>query len=116
MGGGTANATLVIPDGEIASPVVERPDMAILMNQPSLDKFESLIQSGGLAVLNTSLVDRTVLRDDLHAVKINATQIAHELGNVRVANIVALGAFIQKTNLLRRASVEQAIADLFSGK
>jgi 2-oxoglutarate ferredoxin oxidoreductase subunit gamma len=116
MRGGTANATIVISDGEIASPVVERPDMAIIMNQPSLDKFEPLILSGGLAVLNTSLVDRMVRRADLRVARIDASQIAHELGNVRVANIVALGAFIRRTGLLQKTSIEQAISDLFAGK
>ncbi len=116
MRGGTANATIVISEGEISSPVVERPDMAILMNQPSLDKFEPLILDEGLAVLNTSLVDRKVRREDLQVVTINASGIAHELGNVRVANIVALGAFIKKTGLLQKASIEQAVADLFAGK
>ncbi|MBE0537702.1 MAG: 2-oxoacid:acceptor oxidoreductase family protein [Phycisphaerae bacterium] len=116
MRGGTANATVVISEGEIASPVVETPDMAIIMNQPSLDKFEPVIAGGGLLILNTSLVDRRPHRDDLRAVQIAASQIAHELGNVRVANIVALGAFIRKTKLLRPASVEQAIADLFASK
>ena len=116
MRGGTANSAIVISDDEIASPVVERPDMAILMNQPSLDKFEPLVLGDGLVVLNTSLVDRGVRRKDILAVSIDASRIANELGNVRVANIVALGAFIRKTNLLQTASIEQAIADLFSGK
>jgi 2-oxoglutarate ferredoxin oxidoreductase subunit gamma len=116
MRGGTANSTIVISDIEIASPVVEKPDIAVVMNQPSLDKFEPLLLPGGLAIVNTSLADRPVRRQDVRVAKIDASQIAHELGNVRVANIVALGAFIKKTNLLKPTSVQQAIADLFTTK
>jgi 2-oxoglutarate ferredoxin oxidoreductase subunit gamma len=116
MRGGTANATVVISDEEIASPFVDRPDVVIIMNQPSLDKFEDMIVSGGLAVMNTSLVDRDVRRDDLETAKIDASKIAREIGNVRVANIVALGAFIEKTKLLEAASLSKALEDLFSSK
>jgi len=116
MRGGTANSTVVISDAEIASPVIERPDAAILLNQPSLDKFEERIVSGGLAVINSSLVSREVQRRDLEVVKIAATEIANRLGNVRVANIVALGAFIEKTNLLKTQSIERSIEELFSEK
>ena len=116
MRGGTANSTVVISDSEIASPVIERPDVAIILNQHSLDKFEGLIVGGGLAVINSSLVSREVERRDLEVVKIAATEIANRLGNVRVANIVALGAFIEKTNLLKMQSVERSIEELFSEK
>ena len=116
MRGGTANSTVVISDAEIASPVIERPDAAIVLNQPALDKFEERIVSGGLVIVNTSLVERKVQREDLDVVKINATDTANQLGNVRVANIVALGAFIAKTGVVKTASVERAIEELFSQK
>jgi len=100
MRGGTANATVVISDGEIASPFVERPDIAIIMNQPSLDKFEEMIAPGGLAVLNTSLVDHDVRRRDLEVAEIEASGIARRL----------------KTALLDISSLAQAIKDLFGTK
>ncbi len=116
MRGGTANATVVISDREIASPFVERPDIAIIMNQPSLDKFEEMIVSRGLAVLNTSLVDRDVQRQDLEVAEIEASRVAHRLGNVRVANMVAVGAFAARTSLLEMSSLARGIEDLFSSK
>ncbi len=116
MRGGTANSTVVISDSEIASPVIERPDVAIILNQPALDKFEERIVSGGLAVVNTSLVGREVKREDLDVVKVAATETANRLGNVRVANIVALGAFVAKTGIVKTASVVRAIEELFSEK
>jgi 2-oxoglutarate ferredoxin oxidoreductase subunit gamma len=116
MRGGTANSTVVISDTEIASPVIERPDAAILLNQPSLDKFEERIVNGGLVVVNSSLVAREVERQDLDVVKIPATETANNLGNVRVANIVALGAFVEQTGIVKMASVEGALEELFSEK
>jgi len=116
MRGGTANSTVVISDSQIASPVIERPDVAILLNQPSLDKFEERIVSGGLAVVNTSLVTRRIQREDLDVVKIDATDTANRLGNVRVANIVALGALVAKTGIVKMESVEGAIEEVFGQK
>jgi 2-oxoglutarate ferredoxin oxidoreductase subunit gamma len=116
MRGGTANATVVISDDEIFNPFVSCPDMAIILNQPSLDRFEPLIEKNGLVLLNTSMIKRDPERTDLNCIKVDATKIAHEVGNLRVANIVSVGAFIEHTNLLSMDSVEQAIKDLFSSK
>jgi len=114
--GGTANASVVISDSQIASPVIINPDIAVILNQPSLDKFQDILAPGGLVVLNSSLVTGQVEREDLDVVKIDATEIAAQLGNVRVANIVALGALIEKTHLLKAESIERAIEDSFLAK
>ncbi len=116
MRGGTANSTVVISDNDIASPFVVNPNIAIILNQPSLDKFEEKLLPNGLVVINTSMIRREIQRDDLEVVKIAATEIANKLGNVRVANIVSLGAFIKKSGLLKTESVMQAIEDLFLSK
>jgi 2-oxoglutarate ferredoxin oxidoreductase subunit gamma len=116
MRGGTANTTVVISDTRIASPVIERPDVVIVLNGPALDKFEERIVSGGLVVVNTSLADRAVQRDDLEVVEVAATETANRLGNVRVANIVALGALVGQTGIVKTGSVERAIEELFSQK
>lgn len=114
--GGTANTTVVISEAEIASPVVENPDIAIILNQPSLDKFEERIVKNGLVILNSSLVQRQVKRQDLDVAEVAATEIAQRLGNTKVANIVCLGAFIKKTGLLKADSLLAAIEELFSEK
>ena len=98
--GGTANCTVVISDEEIASPVVETPTIAIILNQPSLDKFENDVVKNGLIVLNSSLVQREVKRKDIEVLKLPATELANGLGNKKVANLILIGAFIKKTNLL----------------
>lgn len=116
MRGGTANATVVISDEKIASPFVEVPNVAIIMNQPSLDKFEDDIASGGLAVMNSTMVEKVGPRTDLERVSIDASDIARSLGNIRVANIVILGAFIKKTGIVKPQSIIQAIDELFSSK
>ncbi len=116
MRGGTANSTVIISDSAIASPVIDHPDIAIVLNQLSLDKFEDQIVDNGLVVLNSTLVSREVKRSDLDVVEVDATQIALGLGNIRVANIICLGAFIKKTDLLKTESITGAIEDLFSGK
>lgn len=111
--GGTANCTLIISDHEIASPVVENPTIAIILNQPSLDKFEGEVAKNGLIVLNSSLVQREVKRKDLQVIKIPATGIANELGNAKVANIVLVGAFIKKTNLLSLNTISANLNNFF---
>lgn len=116
MRGGTANATVIVSDTEIASPFVDKPNMAIILNQPSLDKFENRLVSGGLAVINSTLVTRDMTRDDIDIVKVDALEIARWLGNERVANVVALGAFISRTRLLKMSSIVKAIEQLFARK
>ncbi|MHC4926319.1 MAG: 2-oxoacid:acceptor oxidoreductase family protein [Planctomycetota bacterium] len=116
MRGGTANASVVISDAEIADPFVTTPSHAIILNHPSLERFEADVAPGGLMLLNTSLMQRSLKRSDLDSIEVSATDIAHELGNLRVANIVALGAFVKHTELVTMAGVEQGIRDLFSTK
>jgi 2-oxoglutarate ferredoxin oxidoreductase subunit gamma len=116
MRGGTANSTVIISDGKIASPVVDRPGAAIILNQPSLDKFEPKMEPGSVMIVNTTLVKRAVERDELDVLGLAATKIAKELGSEKVANIVALGAFLAKTNVLKKESVLKAVKDLFTQK
>jgi len=116
MRGGTANATVVISNDQIASPIVTHPDMAIILNQPSLDRFESRVSKDGLVLLNTSMIKRDPVRTDLTCIKVDGTLIAHQIGNVRVANVVTLGAFIEHTKLVEIKSIEQGIKDLFANK
>ena len=116
MRGGTANATVVISADEISNPFVSQPDMAIILNRPSLDRFEPQIEKDGLVLMNTSMIKREPQRTDLKCIKVGATQIAQEVGNLRVANIVSVGAFVEHTNLLSMNSIAQAIEDLFSNK
>jgi 2-oxoglutarate ferredoxin oxidoreductase subunit gamma len=114
--GGTANCTVAISDEEIASPVASSPDFVVAMNRPSLIRFQNQIQSGGVLFVNSSLIDAEVSRGDLDIVKVPANSIAEDLGSPRSANMVMLGAFTRKSNLVSIASVIDGLKDAFKTK
>lgn len=100
MRGGTAHCTVIVSDEEIGSPVVRNPTAAIVMNIPSLERYEPLVHEGGYLVVNTSLVDRSPTREDIEVILIPANEIAEEIGDKRLANLVLLGALISKLGVL----------------
>ena len=100
MRGGTAHCTVILADQEIGSPVVKNPTAAIVMNIPSLEKYEALVKPGGVLVVNTSLVDRNPTRSDITVILVPAIEIAEELGETRMANLVLLGALMEKLDVL----------------
>ena len=104
MRGGTAHCVVIISDDEIGAPIVKNPAAVIVMNIPSLDRYESLVKPGGVLVVNTSLVDRNPEREDIGVVLVPANEIAEELGNKRLANLVLLGALLDRLDVL---SIEQ---------
>ncbi|MBL8058890.1 MAG: 2-oxoacid:acceptor oxidoreductase family protein [Anaerolineales bacterium] len=110
MRGGTAHCTVVISDDEIGSPLVRNPAAAIVLNQPSLDKYEPLMAAGGVLVVNSSLIPRRPQRTDLRVVEVPANALAEELGNVRLANVVAVGALVAAAGVLSVEAVERALA------
>ncbi|MCX5894610.1 MAG: 2-oxoacid:acceptor oxidoreductase family protein [Proteobacteria bacterium] len=98
--GGTANCTVAVSEEEIASPVASEPDFVVTMNQPSFLKFQSILQSGGLILVNSSMVNVSTARGDIEVVEVPTSELAEQLGNIRVANMVMLGAFIKVSNLV----------------
>ncbi len=112
--GGTCNCSVVISDKEIGSPIVVEPDAAIIMNRPSLDRFEPLIKRGGLLVYNSTLIDRDVERTDLRVIAVPANEIADELGSARTANMVTLGAFLEAANVVRVESIIESLSHVLS--
>ena len=100
MRGGTANCTVIISDEEVGAPVVRNPGVALVMNLPSLDKYEPLMKSGGLLVIDSALVEKQVTRTDVNVVYVPATRIAEELGNRRMANMVMVGALLANYDIL----------------
>ena len=106
MRGGTANCTVVISSREIGSPIVGRPRAAIVMNQPSLVKYEPRILDHGLLLINSSLIDpTTAMRQDIEILPVPAIELAQENGNPKLANMVALGAFVKKTRWVQLTSL-----------
>ncbi len=107
--GGTSNCTVAISDEEIASPIASAPDLVIVMNYPSLMKFQNQMQSGGTLFINSSLVQVESSRTDLEVVKVPADEIAKKIGSPRSANMVMLGAFIKKSRLVSFESIMDGI-------
>ena len=109
MRGGTANCTVLVADEEIGSPVVLHPKAIIVMNLPSLDKYESMVIPGGVLIVNASLVNRSPNRSDIDWLMIPANEIAESIGNRRLTNMVALGALLQKLPFLPIEAIEHAL-------
>ena len=99
MRGGTCNCSVNIDDEPIGSPLVTAPEILLVMNKPSLLKFESKVVKGGSIVIDSSLVDVETTRDDVNAYYIPATQMANEEGISKLANVIMLGYLIKKTGL-----------------
>ena len=116
MRGGTANCTVAVSDEEIFSPVASAPDYAVIMNKPSLSKYESAITKGGIIILNSNLVNTELTRDDVAAVKVPANDIARELGSDRTINMIMLGAFVARTEMTSLDSIMNALAEIVKGK
>ncbi len=111
MRGGTANCSVVISDSPIASPLVTKPTAVIAMNLPSLDKFESWLEPGGVLIINSSMVNRKAQRDDIIVVEVPANEVAQELGSSRIANMVALGAYVTATGAVKAESVLDSLKE-----
>jgi len=97
MRGGTANCNVILSDREVGSPIVTKPDILMVMNGPSLDKFEKDVQPGGKIFIDSSLITRKVERTDVQAYYIPATAMAREMGAPGLANMVLLGALVKAT-------------------
>lgn len=111
--GGAAMCSVIVADTEIGSPVVGKPSNTLLLNQDALDKYYPQVRSGGLCLYNSSLVDATgKLRDEVTTVAVPANQIATEVGNVKLVNMVMLGALLARNPLVRLDSIKQALDDI----
>jgi 2-oxoglutarate ferredoxin oxidoreductase subunit gamma len=112
--GGTANCAVVISHELIGSPLVSRASTVMVLNNPSFEKFEPMVKSGGLLIIDTSLVTKDSTREDITIIKINATELAMELGNKRVANMILIGAFLEKTQILGMESIMESLKKVLS--
>lgn len=113
--GGTAHSMVVISDDEIASPLISLFDTAVVMNKPSFDKFLPKARPKGMLILNSSLVDPKPARKDITIFKVPMTDIAVRLGDVRAANMVALGFYMQKKRLFSKDIIIKGIKMAFPG-
>lgn len=110
--GGTAHSMVVISDKEIASPCVHAPDLCVVMNNPSLERFAPTVKKGGMLFVNSSLCDAKIKRKDIKIVRIQAAHIADKIGNARVANMVLVGLLIAKTGVCALETAVNCLDDL----
>ena len=116
MRGGTANCSVVVSDEPVASPVINKCDCVIAMNRPSLDKFEQNVLPGGKLFINSSIVSDDIGRDDVKLVKAPVTELALEMGNAKVLNVIMLGVYVGYTEVIDPAIVWQTIEHKLSSK
>ena len=116
MRGGTANCTVILSDDRIGSPLVEHPSEIVVMNRAALAKFGPKVQPGGTIFINSSIVPDKVDRDDVTVYYVPCDDIARELGNTKVGNMVMLGAYVGATKVLKIDTIENMIHEMFSGK
>jgi len=115
MRGGTANCAVVLTSGEIISPMVQEPTELIAMNKPSLVKFEPTIVSGGMVFINSSIIEIKAERENIRAYYIPCLEIAQELGNPKVSNMVMLGAYIAATGFIKPETIREMLTHIFTG-
>lgn len=111
--GGTANCSVTISDTPVNSPVISKADSIIVMNAPSLDKFEKVVKPGGRIFINSSLAERKVERDDIEVYYVPVNDMAVSLGNGKVANMVMLGAYNQVTGLFKKEEILKILKKSF---
>ncbi|MCD6501939.1 2-oxoacid:acceptor oxidoreductase family protein, partial [bacterium] len=116
MRGGTANCQVHISDKPIGAPVVDFPTILVALNKPSLDKFEDTVQPGGIIFYNTSMIDRKPTRTDIEAIGLPFSDIGDELGSLRFANMVVVGAIVGKTKLVQMDIVKDALKEVIHHK
>ena len=109
MRGGTAHCIVILSGDDIGSPIIRRPNVCIVMNPPSMDKYDPLVRPGGLLVANSTLVRAKSAREDIQAVYVPANELAAELGNVKMANVVLLGAMLGMREILPIESVKRTL-------
>ncbi|MDR3337691.1 MAG: 2-oxoacid:acceptor oxidoreductase family protein [Treponema sp.] len=112
--GGIARASVIVSDGEIANPLVTKPDSVLVMNSDSLPVCEGILKDGGLLLINSTLVKEEPGRKDLRVVKVGAQEIAEKIGNGKIANMVALGAMAKLTGALSIGEIEGILKKFFS--
>ena len=110
--GGTANCHVIVGDEEVGSPIISSASVLIAMNGPSLEKFESLVEPGGIIITDKSLVPVKPTRSDVKLYEIPATEMAYALGNATFAGVIILGKLIALTDVVSTQNFEVALRSI----
>ena len=116
MRGGTANCSVIISDTPVGSPIVDKPDVLMVMNLPSLDKYENAVNAGGKIFVDSSFIERKVVRSDVDAYYVPATKMAAEAGVPTLANMILLGKLLKETQVLDFEGLDGVFKKIVSAK
>ncbi len=116
MRGGTANCSVIVSDDPIGSPIVANPDVLIVMNLPSLDKYEDAVVPGGKIFVDSTLIERKVNRTDVDVYYIPATKMAKDMNAPTLANMIMTGKFIKETKAIDYNGIEDGLKKVVSAK
>ena len=116
MRGGTASCSVIVSDEAVGSPIVSNPDVLVAMNLPSLDRYEASVVPGGTIFMHSTLIERAVKRTDVNVVAVPATALAGENGFPTLANMILIGAVLEKFGENSAEGVEKALGKVISAK
>lgn len=116
MRGGTANCSVIVSETSIGSPIISRPDVLMVMNLPSLDKFEDSVIPGGRIFVDSTLIERKVKRTDVEVFYVPATKLAKDAGIPTLANMILTGKLLQEVPALREGDWEAALKKVVSAR
>lgn len=116
MRGGTSNCHVIISDESIGSPIISSATALIVMNGPSLEKFENIVEPGGIIITDSSLVNKGPERNDVGRYEVPATQMASDMGNLAYSNIILLGRFISVTGIVSPGNFQKALEKVLPEK
>ena len=116
MRGGTANCSVILSDDPVGSPIVSQPDVLIVMNLPSLDKYEKTVVPGGKIFVDSTLIERKVERSDVDVYYIPATSLAQQIGAPTLANMIMVGKFIKETGAVSHDNLDAALRKVVSAR
>jgi len=116
MRGGTCNCSVIVSDDPVGSPIIAHPNVLMVMNEPSLDKFEDAVAPGGTVFVDSSLISRKVRRTDVEVIYIPATKMATEMEAKSLANMVILGAIVEKLRCVDPGTVGTALRETISAR
>lgn len=112
MRGGTANCSVIVSDEDVASPIITEPSALVVMNGPSLDKFEKAVVPGGKIFIDSSLISRKCERDDADVYEIPATKMANDMGIPKLANMIMVGKLVKETGMFTWEQLKGAVTKL----
>ena len=112
MRGGTSSCCVVISDEPVGAPLVTEADCVMAMNRPSLSKYESAVKPGGILIINSSIIDKKAARTDINVYYVPCNEIAAEIGNSKVMNMVMLGAYLELSRIVDMESVLNAFPEV----